>query len=257
MTTYHPHNRVNGVASAPTEAEAGQRRTRRVGSMLKHPSPTVELVRTFVYDAATGFIYRNVRPDESNRWHSRFAGRPAGSKLPSGKTLIAHRGHSVYSEYLAWLLRVGSWPRGKVRFLDGDITNAAWANLYSTDRDDMRERDASTLEKTKASGTVAPASPEPSSPSPDVAPRPDLLAAVDRHPLNDTVADPVPGHRDVIVLPSGRTDQVIRAVEEQLLAAGLDVRVATTAVLTLSTPDPAALRAAQVVARLVVRGAST
>ncbi|WP_296435585.1 HNH endonuclease [Rhizobium sp. UBA1881] len=85
------------------------------------------LMELLDYDPDTGVFRWRVSPSQNVK-----AGAVAGCHHSNGRS-IRIEGQLYYAKHLAWLYVHGVWPPKEIRYLDGDITNDAIANLAGSD----------------------------------------------------------------------------------------------------------------------------
>lgn len=80
------------------------------------------------YDPVTGIFTWKI--GTGKRWRGIQSGRPAGSARDRrGYRYLRIDGEEYTAHRLAWLLYYGEWPKGIIRFNDGDPSNCSIANL--------------------------------------------------------------------------------------------------------------------------------
>lgn len=75
------------------------------------------------YDPETGVFTNRVK-----RGHCPI-GSIAGCITTDGRRIIAVDGYRIFAARLACLYMTGKWPKEKMKHLDGNPDNCAWANL--------------------------------------------------------------------------------------------------------------------------------
>lgn len=87
------------------------------------------LLSRLSYDPETGVFLWLAYASRPKQWHTRYAGKPAGSKNFDGHVVINLDGVSHYAHRLAWFYVTGEWPTTTVDHEDRDRSNNRWGNL--------------------------------------------------------------------------------------------------------------------------------
>lgn len=69
---------------------------------------------------------------QANAFNAKHRGKKAGSVARQDHRLITHQGEAFRADRIAWALFFGSWPKGELRHLDGDLDNNRIGNLQDT-----------------------------------------------------------------------------------------------------------------------------
>ena len=73
-----------------------------------------DVVDAVVYDCSTGLFVWKYRPDMSNSWNARFAGKQA-LNIDSDGYKSGRINYRIYQAHrVAWLIHYGEWPDGQV-----------------------------------------------------------------------------------------------------------------------------------------------
>lgn len=88
-----------------------------------------EIKRLVSYDAATGVMTWNARPDRDRMWNTRFAGKEIGAVHSSGYRYANFCGKVRTAHRLAWFWMTGEWPVGQVDHINRDRSDNRWENL--------------------------------------------------------------------------------------------------------------------------------
>lgn len=102
------------------------------GRERRVPLITMEQLREKVdFNPATGVF--TWRPGTGKRWRGIKVGTPAGSARDRrGYRYLRIDGVEIMAHRLAWLYHYGEWPKGILRFNDGNVSNCAISNLRDT-----------------------------------------------------------------------------------------------------------------------------
>lgn len=86
------------------------------------------------YDPITGAFTWRYRPNHPQRWNTRFAGKPAGTRGKTGYIYIEiKRKLPTQAGRIAWLLMTGVWPEKMIDHRNGIRDDNRWANLRCAD----------------------------------------------------------------------------------------------------------------------------
>lgn len=76
------------------------------------------------YDGRNGMLTWRV-----NRGRNARAGDEAGTIRPDGMVAVIIEGRNYLAHRLIWLYKTGAFPKGRLKFNDGDPSNLKWANI--------------------------------------------------------------------------------------------------------------------------------
>ena len=108
----------------------------------KGQKPTSERIRElFNYDAETGVVTRRI-PGRTWSVQRRYGVVGAGSISTHGYVMISIDGHNYNVGCIAWSFTHGEWPRGTIRYRNGNKTDNRLANLLiiNDDKDQVKNR---------------------------------------------------------------------------------------------------------------------